>query len=155
MTYAGVSCSTGSISSASPTSLLYRADLVRSRVLFFLEVDSGYFEDAELCFDVLENAKFGFIQQILTCTRWDNACITADVIGFDPNHRLMAYTVMKLYGSRYLSESEFESCFARAEREYYELLASGCLPRGLAGFGSTTPRGSGSSESASTGGASS
>ena len=50
----------------SPTSVLYRAELVRSRDPFFREVESGYFEDAELCFDVLDRAKFGFIHQILS-----------------------------------------------------------------------------------------
>jgi glycosyltransferase involved in cell wall biosynthesis len=108
----------------SPTSVLYRADLVRSRAPFYREIDSGYFEDAEICFVVLENAKFGFIHQILTCTRWDNACITADVNRFDPLHRLMTYTVVKLYGARYLSEAEFQSRLAGAERDYYALLAS-------------------------------
>jgi glycosyltransferase involved in cell wall biosynthesis len=108
----------------SPTTLLYRSDLVRSRDPFFVEVASGYFDDAELCFDVLDNSKFGFIQQILTCTRWDNPCFTADVIDFDPHHRLVSYTVIKQYGARYLSDSEFRSCLSRAEREYYELLSS-------------------------------
>jgi glycosyltransferase involved in cell wall biosynthesis len=115
----------------SPTSVLYRAELVRSRARFFREVDSGYFEDAELCFDVLENAKFGFIHQILTCTRWNRPSITASVNGFDPRHRLMSYVVTKRYGARYLNESEFRSCVSRAEREYYELLASqGSVGRG-------------------------
>lgn len=108
----------------SPTSVLYRADLIRSRDSFFLEVDSGYFEDAELCFDVLENAKFGFVHQILTCTRWGNPSVTASVNGFDPRHRLMKYVVTKRYGSRYLNNAEYSSCEAIAEREYYELLAS-------------------------------
>ncbi len=108
----------------SPTSVLYRAELVRSRARFFREVDSGYFEDAELCFEVLENSKFGFIHQILTCTRWENPSITASVNGFDPRHRMMSYVVTKRYGARYLNESEFRSCVSRAEREYYQLLAS-------------------------------
>lgn len=107
----------------SPTSLLYSADLVRSRDPFFLEVESGYFEDAELCFDVLENAKFGFIHQILSCTRWDNTGITTGVHDFSI-HKLMRYIMVKRYGSRYLSESEYRLCLSTAEREYYELLAS-------------------------------
>jgi glycosyltransferase involved in cell wall biosynthesis len=107
----------------SPTSVFYRADLVRSRAQFFREVDSGYFEDAELCFDVLENAKFGFIHQILSCGRWGNASVTSCVRDFDPSHRLMSYVVTKRYGPRYLSDSEFRACKAKTERAYYELLA--------------------------------
>ena len=109
----------------SQTSVLYRADLVRSRAQFFREVDSGYFPDAELCFEVLENAKFGFIHQILTFTRWDNASITSSVLRFDSRHRLMSYVVTKLYGPCYLNDSEYQICLRKAEREYYRLLASG------------------------------
>ena len=92
-----------------------------------MRLQSGYFEDAELCFDVLENSKFGFIHQILSCTRWENlSSVTTSSAGFGMI-RLMRYTTVKQYGARYLSESEFRSCLSRAEREYYGLLASSLL----------------------------
>ena len=53
----------------SQNSVLYRADLVRGRDRFFLELESGYFFDVELCFQVLEHLRFGFIHQILTFSR--------------------------------------------------------------------------------------
>jgi glycosyltransferase involved in cell wall biosynthesis len=108
----------------SPTSVLYRADLVRSRVPFFREQESGYFEDAELCFELLENSKFGFIHQILSCTRWENlSSVTTGVAGFGMI-RLMRYITVKKYGARYLGESEFLSSLSGAEHDYYRLLAS-------------------------------
>ncbi len=36
----------------------------------------------------------------------------------------MSYVVTKRYGARYLDEAEFRKCVSRAEREYYEFLAS-------------------------------
>jgi glycosyltransferase involved in cell wall biosynthesis len=106
----------------SPSTLLYSAGLVRSRNHFFLELESGYFEDAELCFEVLDSRKFGFIHQILSCTRSDNLGITSEIIHFNIHH-LMRYVVTKRYGSKYLNSLEFHECLSRAEDEYYRMLA--------------------------------
>ena len=117
----------------SPTSVLYRADLVRGRDPFFLELESGYFEDAELCFEVLEQAKFGFIHQILTYTRLDNESSfrSAERFAFKP---LSIYIMTKKYGQRYLSDSEFRCCLPRAERDYYGMLASSLFKGRGSGF---------------------
>jgi len=107
----------------SPTTLLYRSDLVRSRDPFFpVFTYAGYFEDAHLCFDVLEHRKFGFIHQILSYTRIGNPSIMTSVMNF--NYTLLTYfMMMKKYGYRYLTFSEYRRCFTTAERLYYGLLA--------------------------------
>ena len=50
-----------------PTTLLYRADLVRSREPFYSE--SSMHEDTELCHEVLADADLGFVHQVLSFSR--------------------------------------------------------------------------------------
>ena len=81
--------------------------LVRNRSPFFREVDSGYFEDAELCFDVLDKAKFAFVHQILTCAGAATTTPSQRVWSASTGVvNLCIYVVTKRYGPRYLDESE-------------------------------------------------
>jgi glycosyltransferase involved in cell wall biosynthesis len=112
----------------SPNSLLYRGDLVRSRNRFFLEQEPGYFDDAELCFEVLDHSKFGFIHQILTFTRLDNLSTYNSIASFDPV-TLCYYIVTTKYGRRYLSDSEFRGCLSKADSDYYGMLALSMFKR--------------------------
>ena len=54
--------------------------------------------------------------------------------GFDPRHRLMTYILAKRYGARYLDEAEFRKCVSKAERDYYEFLASHVSVKRNSGF---------------------
>lgn len=59
----------------SPTSTLLRADLVRHRERFYNEANPH--ADTEACLDVLSQADFGFVHQVLTYTRRHNEAATA------------------------------------------------------------------------------
>ena len=108
---------TGTYLFGSPTSLLMRSDLIRSRDPFY---DQRYapFEDCHVCFDLLRACDFGFIHQVLTYSRKDNGGITSSVgwFGLEPFVRL---TMLVAHGKDYLSEGEYDLCLKRAEREYF------------------------------------
>ena len=59
----------------SPTSLLFRADLVRSRDPFYNE--RNLHADSEICFDLLRGVDFGFVQEVLTYTRRHNESVSS------------------------------------------------------------------------------
>lgn len=104
-----------------PTSLLYRSDLVRGRDRFYRE--DSLFEDSEVCFELLGGHRFGFVHQVLTFTRVDNPSITRDTISMEPDV-LHAYLVTRLYGRLHLDDDEFQSVMQHARWDYYRLLTS-------------------------------
>ncbi len=81
-----------------PTSLLYRADLVRRTRTFFPYAENAPHADLSACYQALVDSDFGFVHQILTFTRvhaqsetsasfkWGrlNLALLADVIRFGP-----------------------------------------------------------------------
>lgn len=102
-----------------PTSLLYRSDLVRSRQNFYRE--DSLFEDSEVCFELLGAYRFGFVHQVLTFTRVDNPSITRDTIDMEPDV-LHAYLVTRLYGRLHLDDSEYAKLLQHARWDYYRML---------------------------------
>ncbi len=67
----------GSYIFGSPTSLLLRSDLVRNRDSFYNEANLN--ADRVVCFDILQQADFGFVHQVLTYTRRHNESMTSAV----------------------------------------------------------------------------
>jgi glycosyltransferase involved in cell wall biosynthesis len=55
-----------------PSSLLIRSDLVRGRDPFY-NVDNPFQDDQEACYEVLRTSDLGFVHQVLTFTRRDEA----------------------------------------------------------------------------------
>lgn len=103
----------------SPTYLLIRCDLLRSRHAFFNE--SNFHCDSEACLDAMERYDFGFVQQILTFTRVRDGSLTAltqEINTYLP-YRLYA---LQAYGKKYLSDAELESQIGRVLNEYYDYL---------------------------------
>ncbi len=105
----------------SPTSILMRSELIRSRRPFF-EESRWPFEDAHTCFDLLKTCDFGFVHQVLTRTRRDNECIITPMISFNFKE-LMRLTFLVVHGSFYLSAEEYTRCLKEAERHYFLYLA--------------------------------
>jgi glycosyltransferase involved in cell wall biosynthesis len=58
-----------------PSSLMYRADVVRDSPEFFRE--QSMHADAEACLRVLEHHDYGFVQQVLTYTRMREGSLTS------------------------------------------------------------------------------
>lgn len=108
-----------------PTSLLMRSDLVRSRSPFYDE-RLAPFEDFHACFDALVTWNLGFVHQVLTYSRRDNQSMLARIrpYQFELFTRL-AVTV--LHGKNYLANDEFEYFLKNAERRYFLFLGNSAL----------------------------
>jgi len=111
----------------SPTSLLIRSDLIRSRERFYNE-SNIHAADQEACHDVLQHADFGFVHQVLTFTR------VHDESRSSRQQQLNAFILGKLmvvtkYGPMYLTSEEYEQCLAKWMQRYYQFLGSSALQR--------------------------
>jgi len=110
-----------------PTSLLMRSDLVRSRQPFYEEWRAPL-EDADVCFRLLKTCNMGFVHQVLTYSRRAAESITSrySQFGFLLLGRL---TNLVVHGKGYLSEDEYDRCLRYFERRYF-LYLSRCALRG-------------------------
>jgi glycosyltransferase involved in cell wall biosynthesis len=115
----------------SPTTVLYRADLVRARRPFYAE--GRYHEDTEAAFEILEGSDFGFVHQILSYLRQrpDSIMGSARTLDPEPLDRLVIVT---RYGSRFLDPAEHARCLGEARRDYYRYLAAAWLGRREAAY---------------------
>src|SRR4029450_11016956 len=100
----------------SPTTVMYRADLVRARRPFYAE--GRYHEDTEAAFELLGGCDFGFVHQVLSYLRQRAESISGSVRGHDPEP-LDRLLIVTLYGPRYLQADEHAACPAEARRYYY------------------------------------
>jgi glycosyltransferase involved in cell wall biosynthesis len=103
----------------SPSSLLIRCDLIRSRGEFYNPENPH--ADTEACYEILRNTDFGFVHQVLTYTRRHNESETTFARRF--NSYLLGNMICLLkYGPIYLSKEEYEDRFAQLIAEYYRFL---------------------------------
>ncbi|MDQ3380704.1 MAG: glycosyltransferase [Actinomycetota bacterium] len=93
----------------SPTSVLVRADLVRSRDHFYFE--GNIHADYEACLDVLSESDFGFVHQVLTYSRRHNEAVTAYTrrVGTYLPADLQAF---QRWGPIFLSREEYDRMLA-------------------------------------------
>jgi len=110
-----------------PTSLLLRSDLIRSREPVYDERRAP-FEDAHLCFEMLRKCNLGFVHQVLTYSRRDSESILSNAreLGLLLFCRL---AIVVAHGREYLSTEEYRRCLRDAERRYF-LYLSRCRMRG-------------------------
>lgn len=104
----------------SPTTVMYRADLVRTRKPFFNE--GRLHADTEAAYEILQDCDFGFVHQILSFSRMQENSISGGVRGFAPDELDRLITV-KRYAGFYLTEAEREKVTTSALAEYYDALA--------------------------------
>jgi hypothetical protein len=116
----------------SPTTVMFRADLVRARVPFYSE--TSLHEDTEACFELLAEHDLGFVHQVLTFTRRQNESLTSARRAIDPQHRLDKLITTVKFGPRFLDERTYAACLARVEGDYYRFLAFRSLYRTDARF---------------------
>jgi glycosyltransferase involved in cell wall biosynthesis len=105
----------------SPTSLLFRSDLIRDRKEFFDQSSFSVHVDAGACYDVLQDADFGFVHQVLTFTRRHGEAETS------LSRRNNSYLAAKLiwlikYGPVYLDRAEYKQCLEELLNRYYRFL---------------------------------
>lgn len=117
----------------SPTSLLIRSDLIRGRKTFYNESSfyagvQNVYADVEACYEVLQDADFGFVHQVLTCTRTHNESQTS--IHRRLNTGILGkLAVLTKYGSVCLSSEEYEKRLEKRIRGYYAFLGRSVLQR--------------------------
>jgi len=111
----------------SPTAQFWRADVVRRRARFY-DPAMAPFEDADVCFEVLDGRSFAFVHQVLCFSRREEGSILDRLVGsgWPQAHRLA--TLMR-WGHRYLSDAEFETLRATLWRDYRRVLAAAKLRR--------------------------
>jgi glycosyltransferase involved in cell wall biosynthesis len=106
-----------------PTTVLYRAGIVRTRRPFFAP---AYHADTEAAYEILLEHDLAFVHQVLSFVRTDNESISSSVRDFYPIG-LDNLIVVERFGRRVLSPEEFDSLRSRARREYYGLLGAMAL----------------------------
>ncbi len=105
----------------SPTSVMLRADLLRTRTEPFDE--SSIHSDTDLCFDLLRDSDFGFVHQVLSFTRTQpNSTST-----FSRRMNTFLPAIMRRtqkYGALYLTPGECQAVLDHHLAEYYDYLIS-------------------------------
>jgi len=102
-----------------PSSVLYRADLVRSRDPFYDE--TNIHADTEVCFALLRSCDFAFVHQVLSYTRVREGSLSTVAAGTNAHFGVMLHLLLT-YGAYYLTEEELESCLDRHLVGYYRFL---------------------------------
>lgn len=109
-----------------PTSLLYRADLIRSVPEFFVGGQGDPHADVSGVYNALQHSDFGFVHQILTYTRVHTGSQTSQSFTFGRiNRALLSY--MKRFGPIYLTPDEFKEQLQVFTDKYYDWLAAAML----------------------------
>ena len=108
----------------SPSSLLIRSDLIRSRERFYNE--DNLHADTEVCFEILQSADLGFVHEVLTYTRRHARSMTSRSAKLSTN--ITGWLrVMTTYGPVYLTEPEYERRLTWLLRRYAWFLTKSLL----------------------------
>jgi glycosyltransferase involved in cell wall biosynthesis len=103
-----------------PTSLIYRADLVRKTKAFY--PNPSPHADTSACFQCLNESDFGFVYQVLSYERKHEA--TQSSASAKLNRYSSAYlNDLQQYGPLYLDKAELDRLIRQALRGYYNFLA--------------------------------
>jgi glycosyltransferase involved in cell wall biosynthesis len=111
---------TGAFFFGSPTSVMYRASIVRSNQQFFQQ--NLLHEDTEKCMEILQAWDFGFVHQVLSFLRADNESISSAVRTFQPD-MLDRYIIVQRYAVKFLKPGEAGNLQRKTKRDYYSMLA--------------------------------
>ena len=103
----------------SPTSILYRADMVRRKPTFFPH--SSPHADTTACYESLEHCDFGFVHQVLSYTRIHRNTETSRSIKFGIIN-LAQLSDFCRFGPKYLNRAEQKRRLARLLDSYYQSL---------------------------------
>jgi glycosyltransferase involved in cell wall biosynthesis len=104
----------------SPSTVMYRASLVRAHTPFY--IDGHLHEDTEAALRLLKDHDFGFVHQILTFLRFQEESITYSSRDFYPE-ALDGLIVVKKFGRLFLDDSEYDAVLKRVMRSFYRGLA--------------------------------
>jgi glycosyltransferase involved in cell wall biosynthesis len=108
----------------SPTTVLYRADVVRSRHPFYRT--GRYHEDTEAGYEILLEHDLGFVHEVLSFTRIDNESRMSKSRAFN-GHCLDNLLVLEQFGPKVLDRNEFLLLRAQTRGGYYRFLGQALL----------------------------
>jgi len=103
-----------------PTSLLYRADLVRRNGFKFYPTASPH-ADTSACYEAMTISDFGFVHQVLTFRRIHADTQTSNSVKFGTIKRSLI-SDMATYGPKFLTPEELELHLGLAVEKYYSWL---------------------------------
>ena len=104
------------------SSVLYRASLVRAAKPF-LDPEAPH-ADTERAYQTLRDHDFGFVHQVLTYSRVDNASISSQIRDLETWH-LERLIILERYGADFLSPDELRRCRRRCERRVHRAFVRG------------------------------
>jgi glycosyltransferase involved in cell wall biosynthesis len=108
----------------SANAVLYRADLVKERDLFYNE--ANIHADTEVCFDLLKTCDFGFVHQVLTYTRVRPDSLSAATTELDTWFSSMLQLLVE-HAPDYLTHEERDALLARHVKQYYRFLGKSLM----------------------------
>lgn len=103
----------------SPSTILYRSDLIREKESFYNP--SVIHADTDVCFDLLQRSDFGFVHQILSFTRLHDQSTTMFTEYYD-THNLFDIYAVKEYGEYYLTSQEYDDLLSKKIRHHHDRL---------------------------------
>jgi glycosyltransferase involved in cell wall biosynthesis len=104
----------------SPSSLLIRSDLIRSRGDFYNE--AYLHADVEACYEILRNTDFGFVHQVLTFIRRHDESLTSSSANKLDMIMQANLDLLLRYGPVYLEKEEYERLLSEKIKHYYRSL---------------------------------
>jgi len=104
----------------SPTSILYRADLVRASAAFY--PNSSPHSDTSACFEQIRHCSYGFVYQVLCYERKHEATQTSKSLELNRYASAYLNDLLK-YGPAFLSKDEMERCVKAELSSYHQFLA--------------------------------
>jgi glycosyltransferase involved in cell wall biosynthesis len=104
----------------SPTTTLYRSEVIREHSLFYDQ--NTLHEDSDACYRTLHCWNLGFVPQVLSFSRVDNDSIMTRARECGPEYLDKLLQIYK-YGPIYLNEEELTVVRREFEARYYRFLA--------------------------------
>jgi len=110
----------------SPTTVMYRADIVRGRSPFYSI--NRHHEDTEAAYEIMLEHDLGFAHQVLSFRRVDELSITGQRQSYFP-WILDRLVVLRRYGPSVLSEVEYSTLWRDHWHRYHEFIFRSLLGR--------------------------
>ena len=110
----------GSLILSAPTSVLYRADVIRGRRPFFTTTNPS--ADIHASFEILQHSDFGFVHQILCFERVHEQSVSSALMTFN-SFLVDRLDFVVTHGSSFLSAQERDDRVKELLSIYYEYLA--------------------------------
>lgn len=106
----------------SPTTLLYKSELIRKRRQFYNE--KFFHADTEICYDILKNYDFGFVHQVLSYTRLHKKSQTEKLTKRYNTNMIEYLAMLNKYGPIYLAGTEYRNLIKKRTKNFYVILAN-------------------------------